>query len=101
METTTKKKSAKKDYRKIILESYMHHVLEHGNEPVSIFKFSKQLKMTEGEFYTYFTSFDSIKSAIWVELFDETVSQLESQEVYKEYSVREKFLGFLFTWIEV
>ncbi|TFV94233.1 TetR/AcrR family transcriptional regulator [Algoriphagus kandeliae] len=101
METTAKKKTSKKDYRKLILESYQQHVLEFGKEPASIFKFAKELKMTEGEFYTWFTSFDAIKSAIWVQLFDETVTQLEAQEVYKEYSAREKFLGFLFTWIEV
>lgn len=101
METTAKKKTSKKDHRKIILENYQHHVLEHGKEPASIFKFAKELKMTEGDFYTWFTSFEAIKSAIWTQIFEETVTQLESQEVYKEYSAREKFLGFLFTWIEV
>jgi AcrR family transcriptional regulator len=100
METTTAKKTAKKDYRKLILDGFVEHVLEHGNTPKSVFKFAKDLKMKEEEFYTYFTSFESIKSAIWVSIFDRTLEQIESQEVFKEYSVREKFLSFLFTWIE-
>jgi AcrR family transcriptional regulator len=100
METAPAKKTTKKDQRKIILEGFINHVLEHGGEPKSVFKFVKELKMKEEEFYTHFTSFESIKSAVWVAIFDVTLSQVESQEVYKEYSVREKFLSFLFTWIE-
>lgn len=100
METTTTKKTTKKDYRKLILDGFVNHVLEHGTVPKSIFKFAKDLKMKEGDFYTYFTSFDAIKSAIWVQIFEESVAQIEAQDVYREYSAREKFLGFLFTWIE-
>lgn len=100
METTTAKKTAKKDFRKLILDGYKNHVLEHGSEPASVFKFAKDLKMKEEEFYTYFTSFESIRSSIWVSIFESTLEQIEAQEVFKEYSVREKFLSFLFTWIE-
>ena len=100
METAPVKKTTKKDYRKLILEGFVNHVLEHGAEPKSVFKFAKDLKMKEEEFYTHFTSFEAIKSAIWVSIFDSTLEQIEAQEVFKEYSVREKFLSFLFTWIE-
>jgi len=100
METATGKKKEKKDHRQLILEGFVSHVLEHGKEPASIFKFAKDLKIKEEEVYNYFTSFESVKSAIWVALFEETQRQLEEQEVYKEYSVREKFLAFLYTWIE-
>jgi AcrR family transcriptional regulator len=100
MDTATAKKKEKKDHRQLILEGFVSHVLEHGKEPASIFKFAKDLKIKEAEFYNYFTSFDAIKSAIWVALFEETYRQLEEQEVYKEYAVREKFLSFLFTWVE-
>ena len=89
MDTATAKKKEKKDHRQLILEGFVSHVLEHGKEPASIFKFAKDLKIKEAEFYNYFTSFDAIKSAIWVALFEETHRQLEEQEVYKEYAVRE------------
>ena len=100
MTTTTAKKTTKKDLKKVILEAFQAYVLEHGVTPPSVFKFAKDLKMKEEEFYTWFTSFEAIKSAIWLEIFDQTLLQIESQEVFKEYSAREKFLGFLFTWIE-
>lgn len=101
METTAAKKtSAKKDHRKQILEGYLSYVLENGSQPVSVFKFAKSIKMKEEDFYTYFTSFESIRSAIWVEIFENTVKSIQAQEVYESYSSREKFLSFLFTWIE-
>ena len=88
MDTAVEKKTGKKDFKKLILEGFISHVLEHGKEPASIFKFAKDLKIKEADFYNYFTSFESIKTSIWVALFDETISQLEEQEVYKEYAVR-------------
>jgi AcrR family transcriptional regulator len=100
MDTATRTKTSKKDYRKLILEGFVAHLLEQGSEPASIFKFSKDIKIKEEEFYHYFTSFEAVKSAVWVSIFEETLANVESQEVYKEYSVREKFLSFLFTWIE-
>jgi len=100
METTTVKKTTKKDHKKLILESFKNHVLEHGDLPKSVFKFAKDLKMKEEEFYTYFTSFESIKSTVLVDIFDETIAQIAIQGVFEEYSAREKFLSFLFTWIE-
>lgn len=101
MEKTASRRANKKDYRVVILDAFKNHVLEHGSAPKSIFKFSKEIKMKEEEFYTYFTSFDSIKSAVWVNIFEETLNQIETQEVFREYSAREKFLSYLFTWIEV
>lgn len=101
MTTTTSKKNTKKDFKKTILEGFKEYVLENGKTPSSIFKFSKELKLKEEEFYTYYTSFEAIKEAVWTEIFDETLIQIEAQEVFREYSAREKFLSFLFTWIEV
>lgn len=100
MENTTAKKTSKADPRAKIISGYVNHVLETGSEPLSVYKFAKELKMKEEEFYSYFTSFYAIKTAVWTKLFDDTLSNLESQEVYREYSSREKLLGFLFTWVE-
>ena len=100
METATAKKTSKKDLRKQILEGYLSYVLENENQPASVFKFAKSIKLKEEEFYTYFTSFESIRSAIWINIFENTVNSIQAQEVYESYSSREKFLSFLFTWIE-
>jgi AcrR family transcriptional regulator len=100
MEITTPEKTTKKDFRKLILDQYRSQVLEYGVTPKSVFKFASDLKMKEEEFYSYFTSFESVKAAIWVNIFEETQKQVESQDVFKTYSAREKFLSFLYTWIE-
>lgn len=100
METATRKKTNTKDYRKLIIDGFVTHLLEHGSMPASIFKFAKELDMKEEVFYTYFTSFEGVKSAIWVSIFEDTLEAVATQEVYKEYAVREKFLSFLYTWIE-
>lgn len=88
------------DYREAIIHGYVEHMLEHGRQPASVFKFAKSLNMKEEEFYNYFTSFEAIKSAVWEMIFEKTVAELEGQEVYPSYTSREKLLGFFFTWIE-
>ncbi|MFC4873490.1 TetR/AcrR family transcriptional regulator [Negadavirga shengliensis] len=93
-------KSRNTDQRSKIIEGYVEHVLENGEEPVSVFKFAKGLKMKEEVFYEYFTSFEGIKNAVWEMIFDHTKADLESQEVYPSYTAREKLLGFFFTWVE-
>jgi hypothetical protein len=75
-------------------------ILENGKEPVSIYKFAKSLHLKEEELYTFFTSFEAIKAAVWEVIFEQTVNELQQQEVYPGYSAREKLLGFYFTWIE-
>ncbi|MCH7401183.1 TetR/AcrR family transcriptional regulator [Belliella kenyensis] len=100
MEKEVTKKTSKVDPKTKIVEGYMAYILEHGQEPASIFKFAKELKMKEEDFYNYYTSFEAIKSAVWEQLFDRTIVNVESQEVYTSYSSREKLLSFLFTWIE-
>lgn len=89
-----------KDTRTKIMDGFRLYVLEHGQIPPSIYKFTKTLKIDEGDFYEHFTSFTALRSAFWVEIFDKTLEDLYSQEVYKTYSAREKLLAFSFTWIE-
>jgi AcrR family transcriptional regulator len=96
---TEKTKNQKSDKNKII-DAYIDHVLETGKEPASVFKFTKELKMQEAAFYDHFTNFDSIKKAVWSRIHEATLTNLESQDVYKSYSAREKLLGFYFTWVE-
>lgn len=88
------------DNKEKIVAGFKLYVLENGTVPPSVFQLAKSLKITEEEFYNYFTSFQAVKSAIWVDLFDATLEDLYQQEIYPEYSAREKLLGFLFTWME-
>jgi hypothetical protein len=84
-----------------VREAYMAYMLEYGYEPPSIFVFAKSLGLKESEFYNFYNSFTAIKKAIWLGFFSDTLERLHSEEVYMEYSVREKLLAFYYTWIEV
>jgi len=84
-----------------IKKAYVDYVLEHGTKPPSIFKFVKELKIKEEVFYDSFNSFENVEKHIWLGLFQETINRLHSDEVFAEYSVREKLLAFFYTWIEV
>lgn len=103
METTENNipTTATPDTRSLILSAFMHHILETGTEPASVYKFAQSLGITESEFYTYFTSFQGVKGGIWEQVFDESLTIMHSQEVYHSYSAKEKFLSFYYIWIEV
>lgn len=98
------KKAAKKAVRKSpeekIREGYISYVLEHGKKPESIFKFIKDLKIKEEDFYESFNSFENIEKQIWLSIFNETLEMVKNDSVYDEYSVREKMLAFFYSFIE-
>lgn len=83
-----------------IKSEFMTYVLEHEQKPASIFKFVKALKVKEEVFYEEFNSFENVEKQIWLDFFNTTIEKLRSDDVFDEYSVREKMLAFFFTWIE-
>ena len=94
------KVKAQADPREKIKKAYIEYVLENGHAPASIFKFVKELKLTENVFYDYFNSFENIDRTIWKDIFTETVNTIQAEEVWDEYAVREKMLAFYFTMVE-
>lgn len=92
-----KKNVSKNDF----IEMYMHYVLEHGSEPVSIFKFAKEANFEEQVFYKYFTSFDGIRNAVFVSFFEQTMTLLAESEEYQDFDERQKLLSFYFTFFEI
>lgn len=98
--TATKKTKTKQSPEQKIKSAYIDYVLEHGSKPNSIFKFVKGLKVREEVFYNHFNSFENIEKAIWQDMFQQTIETISSEEVYVEYSAREKLLAFFYTWIE-
>lgn len=93
-----KKKSI--DSKDAIIEAYLDFVLTENKQPKSIYAFCKHLEITEDIFYNHFNSFQQIEEQQWVAFYNETKKILESDEVYANFSVREKMLSFYFTWIE-
>ena len=99
--TATKSAKSKASQEKKIKEAYVAYVLEHGQQPASIFKFVKELKIKEELFYEEFNSFENVEKEIWADLIRETLEAIQSEEVFDEYSAREKLLAFYYTLIEM
>lgn len=89
------------DISEKIREAYIDHILEHGKEPASVYKFAKEIDLSEEQFYNHYTSFAHIEQAVWEQLANETIHIIRSEEVWPNYSVREKLLAFYYTLVEV
>ena len=50
-----------------ILEHYTHIVLEQENDPISVYRFCKNLKIGENEFYNHFASLEDLRRKIFSE----------------------------------
>lgn len=104
MEQPTKKKKTTtkpENMQEAIRNGYIKHRLEHGKTPVSIYKFATELGFAEEEFYKHYNSFSGIEKDIWHQYFLSVKSTLDAEEMYAEYSVREKLLAFYFTLFEL
>jgi hypothetical protein len=84
-----------------IKKGYVDFVLTHNEQPKSVYSFVKKLKITEDDFYAFYASFDSIEKNIWFELTVETIDEIQKQEVWDQYSSREKMLSFFYSYVEL
>lgn len=94
---TTKKTTQKKITATDIISKYMDYVLEHGKAPATIYKFCKDIKCTEAEFYEFFGSFEGLKQHVWTALYDSTVATLHKDKDFEKYPNKDKMLSFFFT----
>ena len=99
--TTSKSAGSKAGQAEKIKKSYKEQVLEHGEKPSSIFKFVKDLKIKEEVFYDEFNSFEAVEQEIWMDLLRNTMKTIQAEELYAQYSAREKLLAFYYTLIEM
>ncbi len=84
-----------------IRQAFVDYVLTNHDTPPSVYALAKKLGISEGDFYAHYASLKDIDSDIWKHLFLETQQKMESEEVYLQYSVREKALAFAYTWLEI
>ena len=84
-----------------IFEYYIQTVLEHEKEPSSVYRFCKDLKIEEAEFYKSFASLEHLKAEIFRQFFDNALSLIQKEEGYVSKSSQEKLLSFYFTFFEV
>ncbi|RZJ49031.1 MAG: TetR/AcrR family transcriptional regulator [Flavobacterium sp.] len=83
-----------------IRTAYIDYVLSNNEKPKSVYSFAKKLKITEADFYQFYSSFESIEKKIWFELTFETISKIKEQEVWLQYTSREKMLSFFYSYLE-
>lgn len=91
----------KNDPREKIMEEYMKHVLKHNEKPKSVYAFAEENNMKEEEFYEYFGSFQGIDTAVFVDLFQNTMRMLEQDEDFQQGNAKHKLLSFYFTYFEM
>lgn len=83
-----------------IISWYMHSVLEHESLPKSIFKFCKEHKIKEEDFYQYFGSFQGLQNIIWERFFTSTTDLMQKNGSYGTMGNEEKMLTFFFTFFD-
>lgn len=81
--------------------AYVDYVLTQGGKPKSVYVFAKENNLSEEEFYNFFGSFEGIEESIWTELLSKAITGVQSQEVWEQYTAREKMLAFFYGFVEL
>lgn len=92
-----KKKTITKDD---IITFYMDYVLEHDENPKTVFAFAKRNNFEESVFYNHFASFEAIEKGIFEAFFSNTLKALNKSDDYKIFDARNKLLSFYYTFFE-
>jgi hypothetical protein len=84
-----------------LLGMYMDYVLEHNQQPKSVYAFAKQYNFDESKFYEFYGTFDALEQHIFKAFYDNTISVLEKNEDYLNFDARNKLLSFYYTFFEI
>jgi hypothetical protein len=83
-----------------ILSFYMDYVLEHNEQPKTVYAFAKANNFEEQKFYEYFGSFEVLEKHVFKAFFDNSIQVLEKSDDYNAFDSRNKLLSFYFTFFE-
>lgn len=81
--------------------AYVDYVLTKGEKPKSVYVFAKENNLSEEEFYNFFGSFEGIEESIWTDLTTKALTEVQSQEIWEQYTSREKTLAFFYGFVEL
>ena len=87
--------------REQLQQSYLDTVLTTGEKPTTVYAFAKSHEMSEEEFYRHFGSFEALEGSIWTDLTSKTIAEIEQQEIWAQYSSRDKILAFFYAYMEL
>jgi len=97
MATKTKKKISKND----LVDAYINKLLLEGKRPNTVYAFANDLGMSEDEFYSFYSSFNSLESDIWTGFMEDTLQTLKKDKSFESFGSREKLLAFFYTHLEI
>lgn len=101
-EKTKRKTSSYASFSKgDLINAYMQLILESEKTPESIYKFCKDLKIPESQFYEHFGSFENLQKGIWDEFIHQALTVISKSKEYQSFNKREKLLTFYFTFFEI
>jgi hypothetical protein len=83
-----------------IKKAYIEYLLEEGKQPESVFKFCRQLGISESDFYELAGSFEALEGVIWNDWLGSTIGRLKENEEYATFGTREKLLTFYYALFE-
>ena len=84
-----------------IISLYMEYVLEHEKVPGTVYRFCKDIGITEEEFYQFFGSFNGLQKDIWNLFYVNTLDLIQRSPEFESFTNREKLLTFFFTIFEL
>jgi len=93
----TKKKNISKED---IISLYIDYVLEHNENPKTVYAFAKANNFDEQVFYKFFGSFEAVEKQVFNTFFNNTLSALNKSNDYIKFDARNKLLSFYFTFFE-
>lgn len=83
------------------LAQFKLYVKKYGKTPATVHYFCMEMELDTDEFYQHFSSLKTLENEIWEDYFAQTYEMMTAQEVYEEYSARERLLSFYYTLFEV
>jgi len=83
-----------------IISFYMDYVLDHNEQPKSVYAFTKHHNFEESKFYEHFGNFEAIEKGVFKAFFDNTQKALKASKDYGNFEPRNKLLSFYFTFFE-
>ena len=83
-----------------IFELYGDYLLNYGERPKNIYRFAKENKFEEIDFYNHFSSFEQIEKLMLVNLFNKSVELAAEFNNSDEVISKEKLLNVYFIFFE-
>lgn len=83
-----------------IIEGFIDHVNEIGENPKSVAHLCKSLKIQESDFYEHFSDIDQIEAHIPKKIWEDTLHSLSQQEFYANSTEQEKVLSVMYGFFE-